>query len=40
MNNKRGADGFPPNPHPEGTLKWWIEVDRSVRKKRGGVKAA
>ena len=27
MNTQRGADGFPPNPHPVGSLKWGIEVD-------------
>ena len=23
-----GKDGFPPNPYPEGSFEWGIEVDR------------
>ena len=36
MSTKRGADGFPPNPHPEGSLEWGIEVDRreTINQKR------
>ena len=28
MSSSSGKDGFPPNPYPEGSYKWGIEVDR------------
>ena len=36
MSTKRGADGFPPNPYPEDSLEWGIEVDRreTINQKR------
>ena len=41
MSSQRGADGFPPNPHPVGLLEWGIEVDRreTINQKNGGVQA-
>ena len=28
MSSSSGKDGFPPNPYPEGSYEWGIEVDR------------
>ena len=36
MSSQRGANGFPLNPHPVGSLEWGIEVDRreTINQKR------